>query len=170
MIVRRVVEGRRQHRLEQLPQASQQFHLSPNSPSQHLFSPSLFNSSQAISHSRTPALTADERKLTDSLDSHESAKDTQEHQWLDIGKALSKRVAKLKKSSSTALRGGGGIERPSDEGEIEKQEDNDKLPERSKSASHAMDNDAIRDYADQQQINEEHGPIKASWWKRVLCA
>ncbi|PGH12570.1 hypothetical protein AJ79_04191 [Helicocarpus griseus UAMH5409] len=67
LIVRRVVEARRLHHLKQFPPHLQKpghSSLAAHSLSQNLFSPDILVASQADSHSRTPALTAKERKIT----------------------------------------------------------------------------------------------------------
>lgn len=162
--MRRVVEARRQHHLEQFPQVKEQSHLAISSSSQRLFPPSLFNSAQAISHSRTPALTAEERQLGDSSvnrGSETADNPPGQNQWLGIGRVFSKRAAGLRKRSAVALR---RSQPPIDEDRFEKD-----TIQRSKSVSHAKE-DAAPECTDKQQADDGQEPIKASWWRRILCA
>lgn len=166
MIVRRVVEARRQHHLEQFPQVNEQSHLAISASSQRLFPPSLLSSAQAISHSRTPALTEEERKLGDSTadGADETNKSTPgQNQWFGIGRVFSKRAARLRKRSAVALR---NSQAPIGE---DGTEGGDQTITRSKSVSHAGE-DAGHEYTGKQQTDGEEEPVKASWWRRILCA
>lgn len=165
MIVRRVVEARRQHHLEQFPQVTEQSQLAISTSSQRLFPPSLFSSAQAISHSRTPALTEEERKLGDSTaaGADETAKNTGPNQWFGIGRVFSKRASRLRKRSAVTLR---NSQAPIDE---DGTEGGDQTIRRSKSVSHAKEDDG-HEHTDKQQTDGEEEPVKASWWRRILCA
>ncbi|KAL1956543.1 hypothetical protein VTO42DRAFT_7014 [Malbranchea cinnamomea] len=156
LIVRRVVEARRQHFLEQFPHFQNQSPLSVRSSSQHFFPPGLLDSAQVISHSRTPALTAEERQLAQDADGGGSSSHEQyQRKWSGLGRALSKRVARLRQRSATALR---GSEASNDASE--------KPSKRSKSVSHEKHCQPFHDDTTKQLIDV---PINASWWRRILC-
>lgn len=101
VIIRRVVEARYLHHRQQFPAQPQTpgySSLEAHSLPQSLFSPDLILTSQADFHSRTPALTAKEREITDNnTDDQATGNSTQKpNQWQGLGRAISKRVRKVK--------------------------------------------------------------------------
>ncbi|OJD27354.1 hypothetical protein ACJ73_01253 [Blastomyces percursus] len=100
LIVRRVVEARHRHHLQQFPiQPRPPGHssIAAHSLSRSLFSPDLILSSQSDSHSRTPALTAEEREITDNNNNEATESSLQKpNQWQGLGRAISKRIRNMK--------------------------------------------------------------------------
>ncbi|KAK2784098.1 hypothetical protein FQN53_008814 [Emmonsiellopsis sp. PD_33] len=100
LIVRRVVEARRLHHLQQFPPQGQRppahSALAAHAASQNLFPPDLIVSSQVDSHSRTPALTAKERELNDNNINEGIDGSHKQSQWQGIGKVISQRIRKMK--------------------------------------------------------------------------
>ncbi|EGC42870.1 GTPase Ras2p [Histoplasma capsulatum var. duboisii H88] len=101
LIIRRVVEARYLHHRQQFPAQPQTpgySSLEAHSLPQSLFSPDLILTSQADFHSRTPALTAKEREITDNnINDQTTGNSTQKpNQWQGLGRAISKRVRKVK--------------------------------------------------------------------------
>ncbi|KAL2379897.1 hypothetical protein RJZ90_004971 [Blastomyces dermatitidis] len=100
LIVRRVIEARRRHHLQQFPvrpRTPGHSSLAAHSLPQSLFSPDLILSSQTDSHSRTPALTAKEREITDNNNNETTESSLQKpNQWQGLGSAISKRIRSMK--------------------------------------------------------------------------
>ncbi|KKZ66438.1 hypothetical protein EMCG_07830 [[Emmonsia] crescens] len=108
LIIRRVVEARRRHHLQQFPvQPWTPGHssLAAHSLPQSLFSPDLIIASQADSHSRTPALTAQEMEITDNNINNEANESFSQkpNQWQGLGRAISKRIRKMKSRDTADL-------------------------------------------------------------------
>ncbi|KAI1939891.1 hypothetical protein LOZ66_002323 [Ophidiomyces ophidiicola] len=92
LIVRRVVEARRIHHLQQFPPSQQ--------PSQPLISrppPMERTTSQLIAHSHTPPLTAHEQALGDEI----YTKKQHGSDWLGLRRAFSKRILKIRKEGDS---------------------------------------------------------------------
>ncbi|KAI1993182.1 hypothetical protein LOZ53_002228, partial [Ophidiomyces ophidiicola] len=92
LIVRRVVEARRIHHLQQFPPSQQ--------PSQPLTSrppPIERTTSQLIAHSHTPPLTAHEQALGDEI----YTKKQHGSDWLGLRRAFSKRILKIRKEGDS---------------------------------------------------------------------
>ncbi|PGH00453.1 hypothetical protein GX51_05771 [Blastomyces parvus] len=104
LIVRRVVEARRRHHLQQFPvrpQTHGHSSLAAHSLPQSLFARDLILASQTDSHSRTPALTAKEREITDNNNHNNNNEEPESslqkpNQWQGLGRAISKRIRKMK--------------------------------------------------------------------------
>ncbi|EEP82089.1 hypothetical protein UREG_06954 [Uncinocarpus reesii 1704] len=171
LIVRRVVEARRIHYLQQFPPNMQ------TSPPQNSRPPMERTTSQLIAHSHTPPLTAHERALSDAV--YQSQHDSSQKQWLGIGRALSKRIAKIRKNSDTppsnsqtpARRRQSQAE--SSAGSAAKSSKRRSSTARSKVNTadvphEAHQNEPNHSRGDSHQAPENGNPER--WWKRLNCA
>lgn len=185
MIVRRVVEARRQHRQQQFPQEPNQpnqpngqLHRSPQrSSQQQLFPAGLLHSSQAISHAMTPPLTTEERKLSHSHAHRDHDNSSAENSPLrGIGRALSRRVPGLKRSKSMALkrdhRHEGEAATTTTATATGDSDANAQAPGRSKSVCQQKNDghSVSRPGFKKENGKTGHEPDRVSpWWRRILC-
>ncbi|OAX81299.1 hypothetical protein ACJ72_04359, partial [Emergomyces africanus] len=100
LIIRRVVEARSRHHLQQFPVQQwmqEQSSLAAHSIPQSLFSADLIIASQADSHSRTPALTAKEREITDNNINTESPESSSQrpNQWQGWGERFRNSISEI---------------------------------------------------------------------------
>ncbi|OJD19882.1 hypothetical protein AJ78_00242 [Emergomyces pasteurianus Ep9510] len=173
LIIRRVVEARSRHHLQQFPVLQwipEHSSLAAHCIPQSLFSPDLIIASQADSHSRTPALTAKEREITDTsmnngLPENSSHKP---NQWQGLGRAISKRIRKIKsrdiadqshKSSPAATQREKGISEmvvPAPNNPPQPRENEGDTPESAMT---------------QDRENDRRGPGERQkiWWKWIFC-
>ncbi|EER23140.1 hypothetical protein D8B26_001215 [Coccidioides posadasii str. Silveira] len=172
LIVRRVVEARRIHHLQQFPPTSQVLPPPSSRP------PMERTTSQLIAHSHTPPLTAHERALSDAV--YKAQGEGSQKQWLGLGRALSKKIAKIRKNSDTPAP---TTDTPRRRSRAESSAARSHKRKISSAQSKANNHESTgqqgtqrnepsysrEDDAPKPQESED-GNSKESWWKRVNCA
>lgn len=174
VIVRRVVEARRIHYLQQFPQSTQ--------PSSSHGRPPVVErtTSQLIAHSHTPPLTAHERALSDAVYQMDGSAENQ-RQWFGIKRALSKKIAKIRKNSDT----------PAPKSDTAAKQAEPSAGKTSKAhkrkSSVARNNSIARSHEAPHETSQNEAPLtqgntvparqrndneisKEGWWKRLNCS
>ncbi|PGH16114.1 hypothetical protein AJ80_05329 [Polytolypa hystricis UAMH7299] len=174
LIVRRVVEARRLHFLQQHPHLYQR-------PGYSFFSPGTVDSplalhSPADSHSRTPALTAREQEISDDIYNNRDKPHSRASQWLGLDKVLSKHVGKKRKSAATASEKSRRDDHTATRDEDDASRRSQKEKKRSDSHSERQQPQEKRGADDSQNHLQGGQPATAneennsnSWWKNLVC-
>ncbi|EEH39586.2 hypothetical protein PAAG_08855 [Paracoccidioides lutzii Pb01] len=175
LIVRRVVEARHCHYLQQFPtpqpKAIGHLSLAAHSPSQALFSPDLIVVSHADSHLRTPALTDTEKGFADHNFINEATERSSHRssQWKGISRAISKRVRKMKSRDTTNQRHSNiapfSVHR--EEAVPGKVFDDENNPPRSERKLEDLAKSMKSE--DRENDGNEPGSTPKPWWWQIFC-
>ncbi|WEW60400.1 hypothetical protein PRK78_005885 [Emydomyces testavorans] len=175
LIVRRVVEARRIHYLQQFPPTLEAL------PSQTLSPPVERTTSQLIAHSHTPPLTAHEQALSDAV-YQDTEHSPSQHKWLGMGRVLSRKIAKIRKSNeASALDTNAPAKQNSSSAGLSGDKISRPRPLKASSTGHNTNEGSPEDRRnkaypsrrganDHGEGNETQDPNKPSWWKLLDCS